>query len=472
MALARSLDARVIETHISWVLLTADTALKIKKPVKLPFVDYSTLAARHRFCEEELRLNRRLAPHLYVDLARIAGDTRAPRLDGKGPVIDYAVRMRRFAEGALFSERLARGELQAADVDALAALLARFHDEAPAARNGSDFGSPVRRRDSALAALKGAAAALGPQRREHLAHWLRDEALRLEPAWIARRAQGRIRECHGDLHLNNVVMLDQAVAAFDGIEFDAALRWIDVADDLAFPVMDLQAHGRGDLAMRLVNAWLDATGDHDALIVLRYGLVYRALVRSQVESLQHGPDSPQARAYADAAMRWMEPAEPALTIMHGLPGSGKTWQSQRLLEAQGAIRIRSDVERKRLFGLPMLAASRDAGLDIYGPEATRHTYERLFALARAVLHAGWPVILDAAFLRRDERDRAHALARECGARFAIASCSAPVRVLRERLRARTHDASEADTQVLDVLRAGAEPIAPQERAFVFKPAAN
>lgn len=458
-ALALHLDARVIETHISWILLTPAYAYKVKKPVRLAFLDYATLSKRRHFCHEEVRVNRRTAPSLYLGVARITGEPSAPEIDGTGPVLDYAVRMQRFADGALFGERLAAGALSARDVDGLAAMLAAAHAAAPVMRRTPPGHVPPLHR--ALAALEGARPMLSAAESAGLQAWLEAGARKLEPEWASRRRSGHVRECHGDLHLDNVVDLDGAVAGFDAIEFDPALRWIDIAEDAAFPAMDFAARGRPDFAWRFLNAWLDATGEQEAAGVLRYALVYRALVRAQAAHLREGPCD-AAAAYVRAAREWSHPALPRLVITHGLPGSGKTFQSQRLLEQHGAIRVRSDVERKRLFGLGALESSHARGLDIYSREATARTYERLFALARAILGAGFSVVIDAAFLRRGERDAAHELARQCGVRFEILACEAPVAVLRERLAARTSDASEADAVVMQRLREAADPLEDDE----------
>ena len=465
-ALAASLAAEVIATHISWVLLAGDHAWKIKKPVRLPFVDYGSLAARRHCCEEEVRLNRRLAPSLYLGVSRITGTAQAPCIDGTGDAIEYAVRMRRFPPGALFSEQLAAGTLAPEQVDALAALLGNFHEQAPAAAPDDGHGSPEGRRRVALAALEGTGAVATPGEVAHVRPWLDAQADALAALWRERLQSGRVREGHGDLHLDNVVSLDGAVAAFDGIEFDPALRWIDVMDDLAFAFMDFAARGRRDFAFRLLNGWLDRTGDHDGVAALRFAAVYRALVRAQVEHLRGAAREPAARRYLDAALSWTQPAASALTITHGLPGSGKTFQSQRLLERTGAIRLRSDVERKRLSGLGMLEDSRARGLDLYTADATRRTYAQLEARARVLLAAGWPVILDAAFLRRDERAAARALADELRVPFAILDCQAPPGVLRERLLARRGDASEAGVAVLERLEAVAEPLTREEQALL------
>lgn len=468
-ALAASLGAELIETNISWVLLAGETAYKIKKPVRLPFVDYAALQARRHFCEEELRLNRRLAPSLYLGVTRITGTPQAPALEAGGPVLEYAVKMRRFPTGALFGEQLEAGTLASRDVDRLAVLLADFHAAQPSADPAQGFASAERRQFAALAALKGALPVASPAEQAQLQAWLETGAARLAPLWTLRLKEGRVRECHGDLHLDNVVSLEGGVAAFDGIEFDPALRWIDVLDDIAFAVMDFAARGRRDFAFRLLNQWLDRTGDHAALPALRFSVVYRALVRAQVAHLRGPAHAAVARRYLETALSWTRPGQPPqlkLHITHGLPGSGKTFESQRLLEHEGAIRLRSDVERKRLFGLEMLDDSRARGLDLYQPDATARTYAHLFSLARLALQAGYPVILDAAFLHRPERAQALALAGEMGVPFSIIDCKAPPQVLRERLQARRGDASEANVDVLDQLSLSAEPLTSEELGFV------
>ncbi|WP_374669401.1 AAA family ATPase [Ramlibacter sp.] len=469
-ALAAQRGARVIETHISWVLLTADRAWKLKKPLHLPFLDHRTLAARQFSCAEELRLNGRLAPGLYLGVDAITGTPEAPVIGGAGEPIDYAVRMWRFADGALFSERVEAGTLQAPAVDALAQLLADFHAQAPTADPAMGFGTPEQRREAALAAAAGAA-----QRMEEplpdLQAWIDHEADRLTPLWTERLAQGHVREGHGDLHLANIVLLEDGdaqrpstVAAFDGIEFAPALRWIDVLDDLAFAVMDFAARGRRDFAFRLLNGWLDRTGDHAALPALRMACVYRALVRAHVHALR-GAREP-ARHYVAQARAWSAEGEPRLCITHGLPASGKSVRSLDWLQTHGGIRLRSDVERKRLFGLPMLASTHAAAVDAYTAEASQRTYARLLDQARIALQAGFPVVLDAAYLRRDERDAARALARVLGVPFAILDCAAPMAVLRDRIAARRGDASEANLEVLERLATVAEPLTADERGCI------
>ncbi|MCZ2438548.1 MAG: AAA family ATPase [Burkholderiales bacterium] len=470
-ALRRRLQARhgevaLIETHISWVLLAGAHAFKLKKPLRLDFLDFSTLARRRAACADELRLNRRLAPAIYLGLAPIRAGARGPSLYGRGPVVEWAVKMRRFAPRALASERLADGRLAADDLARFGRRLAAFHARAAVAPPGSDWGSAERVRSAALQAAASLSARIGEARGATLHEWLDAQARRLHAHWRVRQDGARVREGHGDLHLDNLVWTDDALVAFDCLEFDPALRWIDVMSDAGFLLMDLMARGRADLGFAFLDAWLEHGGDHGGLVGLRFHLVYRATVRALVTALRGSaaPGAPDLEAYLSLAQALMTPARPALLITHGLPASGKSWLARELLQRAQAIRLRSDVERKRLAGLAPLADSRAAG-DLYTAASTQATYEHLATRARAILAAGWPVIVDAAFLRREERTRFARLAAEAGARFAILDCRAPMAVLRARIaarRARADDASEADESVLVRLAALQEPLAEAE----------
>jgi hypothetical protein len=484
LALAAELGAdeeappRLVETPISWVLLARSLAYKIKKPVRLPYLDFTSLAARRRYCEEELRLNRRFAPSLYLDCVEIRDGAAGASLVGTGPVADVAVRMRRFADGALWSERVAAGALRARDVVTFAQRLAAVHRATAVAPADGAFGTAA----SHARVAKGSIAAINAWHRRRgepivewpaLASWLESECERLAPHWTSRLARGGVRECHGDLHLANVVQLDDGPQAFDAIEFDPALRWIDPVDDAAFLAMDLLAHGRRDLAFCFLDCYFETSGEHAGLPALRFFLVSRALVRAQVSALAEAQgiaarSACDAAGYLRVAAAIVAGTDARLAITHGLPGSGKSFVSQRLLQRSGAIRVRSDVERKRLFGLAPLQSSRDLVPErIYGQAATRQTYVHLRDLAEVALRAGWPTIVDAAFLRHAERARFAALANEVAAPFAIVDCRATLPLLRERVRTRSaegDDPSEADVAVLERLVAADEALAADEAA--------
>ncbi|MDH3461863.1 MAG: AAA family ATPase, partial [Burkholderiaceae bacterium] len=307
-----------------------------------------------------------------------------------------------------------------------------------------------------------------------LVAWTQREFERLAPLLAHRREQGWVRECHGDLHLGNIVLVGGEPLPFDCIEFNAELRHIDVMSEVAFTFMDLLRHGLQRLAWRFLSAYLEQCGDHPGMAVLTFFAVYRALVRAKVALIR----AEQAQANGDFAafekplalaerLTAMPSTAPLLVLTSGVSGSGKSTVAQELVETLGAVRIRSDVERKRLFGL---TATERAGAEIYAPEATRRTYERLTAQARSVLQAGLHVIVDAACLLRHERDALRATASELGARFALLECTAPEPVLRERVAQRLaehRDASDATVAVLETQLRVREPIAPEEGAHVL-----
>jgi aminoglycoside phosphotransferase family enzyme/predicted kinase len=450
---------------VSWVIVGETHAWKIKKPLRLPFLDYSTLEKRREACEAELEVNRRFAPDLYEGVEAISGPPDSPGFGEPARAIEYAVRMRRFEEAQLFSNLLARSALPGDVVDALARYVAGFQERAPRAQQAQRMALPSMRASFAQAALHGAQDALGSAAYGHLRRWLAREAARLEDLWAARARAGFVREGHGDLHLANVLRLDDgSVLAFDALEFDARLRWIDTLDDAAFAFMDFAARGRPDFAYRFLNRWLDANGDHEALRSMRFSACYRALVRCGAQAMRGRRQ--EARVYARNAVEWTRAAAPHLVIMHGLPGSGKTTRARARALAMGAIHLRSDVERKRLFGLGELDSSAALGRGIYGEPATAATYAKLFEAASSALRGGFPVILDAAFPAHAQRDRARELARESGARFTIIPCDAPVKVLARRIAQRTGDASEADGDVLRHAMATRESLTPDEWTFV------
>jgi len=491
-ALARSLEhgsatgsvAR-LETHISYVLLTGDYAYKIKKAVDFGFLDFTALAARRFFCEEELRLNRRLAPAVYLEVVPITGSAQAPVVSGVGPALEYAVKMREFSQDALASRLLAEGALRATDIDALAATIDRFHRSIDVASPTSAFGTPegiLRIAQQNFAQIRPLlSVAAEREELDALRAWTdREHAARRE-ALVRRREEGFVRECHGDLHLGNIARIDGELVVFDCIEFNESMRWIDVMSEVAFTVMDLADRGRPDLAHRFLNAYLELTGDYAGLAVLPFYLAYRALVRAKIaviraSQLDQGAAQDEARAesrgYLRLAQSCAETPRPALVLTCGLSGSGKTTLSQALLEAIGAIRIRSDVERKRLHGIgPLERGGADIAEGLYDRTATDATYDRLRTLASGILEAGRIAIVDATFLRHAQRVPFHALAKEYGVPCAIVAFEASEATLRERIairRAEGRDASDADIAVLEHQIATREALTADEKACALE----
>jgi len=472
----------VLQTHISWIVLTGPYAYKIKKPINLGFVDFSTLAQRHFFCQEELRLNRRLAPQLYLEVVAIAGTPERPYVGGRGAPVEYAVKMAQFAQDTLLSHLITVGQLQAAHIDRLAHEVSAFHARIAVADPLSRFGTremiyqPVQENFQHLFD-----AVDDPVRRAHartLEAWCQRTFATHHPIFAARKRDGFIRECHGDLHLGNMLLRDNEVVIFDCLEFNEDLRWIDVASDVAFLTMDLEDRGRPDLAHRFLNGYLEATGDYGMLLLLSFYLTYRATVRAKVAGIRLGQShlSPEEAAHAraafgtyfDLAEQYTRPSRPRLWITHGLSGSGKTFATQQLVEVMGAIRLRSDVERKRLYGLaPLERSTGGSGLNLYAPEVTQRTYAHLAQQAARVIEAGFPVVVDATFLQRAQRHAFRHLAAQLNVPCTILELRASEETLRRRVAQRSaeaDDASEADLAVLHGQFAALEPLTVEEQA--------
>jgi len=471
---------QLIETHISWVLLTGEYAYKIKKPVNLGFLDFSTLALRQRACADEVRLNRRLAAETYLGVVAIAGNADAPQVNGQGEAIEYAVKMRQFPLDAVLDRLDERGELGAVQIDQLAARLAQFHlGECARAPADSPWGEPDAIAQPVAENFQLLASHLNDpaesQRLAALHDWSSAEHARLTPLMRERKCNGWIRECHGDLHLGNIAWVNEQILIFDCIEFSTTLRWIDVISEVAFCFMDLLHRQHRNLAMRFLNAWLEASGDYAGVPLLRYYAVYRALVRAKVATLRagqvDGSDAGASRAEVLACLQLAEnlsqnmPAR--LWITHGLSGSGKTTLTQLLLQDQGMIRLRSDVERKRLVGLDALAHSGGEAGGLYTQEASHRTYAHLARLAEKLLDAGWAVIVDAAFLMRWQRDLFREITQRRDVYFRILDIQADYAKLRERITLRAaqgKDASEADLRVLQQQIETMQPLGTDEMA--------
>jgi aminoglycoside phosphotransferase family enzyme/predicted kinase len=432
-------------------------------------LDFTSLERREYYCFEELRLNRRLAPDLYLDCIPICGTAENPvvgRSDA-GPVLEYAVIMARFPQDALLSQCLADGRLRPRHIDELARSLAKFHDGITRADPATLFGAPAQVHQPALDNFREIRARLlDPdlgKRLDTLERWTATAFHRLRNALAKRKADGYVRECHGDLHLGNMILRNERIIIFDCIEFSDELRWTDVLNDVAFLYMDLCQRGAPVLARRLLNVYLEHSGDYSGLQVFKYYLVYRAMVRAKIAAIRLGQPNidteqrrvteSECRSYLELASRLAHDADLFLLITHGLSGSGKTHLTGRLLETLGAVRIRSDVERKRLFGLTPLANS-DSPPDqgIYTRTASERTYQRLASLAQRILAAGYPVLVDATFLEREQREIFRALAMDNGVPFLLLVCSADADTLRTRIRARQArggDAAEADAAILE-----------------------
>ena len=479
-------EAQILETHISSVILAGDYAYKIKKPLNLGFLDFSTLARRHRFCEEEVRLNGRLAPHIYLDVVAICGSPEHPVLDGEGEAIEYAVRMRRFGRQALLSDNPA--SLTSELADRIADRLAQFHGGIERAADSQAFGDPdavlfpMRQNFEQVRRLFDDAAMLA--KLDRLESWTLKRYRSLRILLTQRKRDGYVRECHGDLHLGNIALDAGELIIFDGIEFNPALRWIDVMSELAFLLMDLDAAGKPVFGQRILNVYLQLTGDYHGLALLRFYQAYRAMVRCKVAAiqLQQAETDVQRSSlraacarYLDLALGYTVMTAPALLITHGLSGSGKSTVSAELMTQLAAVRLRSDVERKRLVGLDAEADSGSApGDGIYTTDFTEKTYERLLQLAQTILEAGFTAIVDATFLEAARRQAFAQLADRLRLGFLILDFQAPEAELRKRVAQRHLQgtgASEADVAILERQLAAYRPLGDKEkkRSLVITP---
>ena len=455
----------LVETHISWVLLTGPYAYKLHKAVNLGFLDFTSLEQRLHDCREELRLNRRLSDDLYLNLVAVVASPAGPRVvDANvpvaqlpGPVLEYGLRMRQFPQEALLPQALARGAIQAGAIEALASDLARFHHQAAVAPAAGPYGTPAAVRQPVLDNFKALAPNLAPALQpqlQRLQRWADRAFAQLSPVMHQRLAGGRVRECHGDLHLGNMLLEGERIRVFDCLEFSPALRWIDVISDMAFLVMDLEERGHPSLANQVLNSWLACNGDYGGLQLWRWYVSYRALVRAKVAVLSgdHSATGPAADYLAMAERQCGAPGAAALVLCHGLSGSGKSHLSKRLAAAMGAIRLCSDGERKRWFGLWGLSEEPQRQGDPYAAEVSDALFlQHLPSLALGLLQAGFSVIVDATFLRQRYRRAMAEVAERCAVPLRILDLQVPLPLLQQRIRARQRagfDPSDADLAVL------------------------
>jgi len=478
-------EIRLIETHISWLILTGDYAYKIKKPVDFGFLNFSSLDQRKYYCQQELQLNQRLAPELYLEVVALTGTPDHPGINGTGEPLEYAVKMRQFDPKQQLDILLQQDKLSNDHIDQLADTIATFHQQIEIAADDSPFGTP----DAAWQPVEENFQQIRPRLQdsnelaqlERLEQWSHEGFDQLKPLFKQRKQAGFIRNCHGDMHLANITLIDDKVTIFDCIEFNENFRWIDVISEIAFTTMDLIDRQRPDLAARLLDRYLQRTGDYAGLALLQFYQVYRALVRAKVAIIRHSQADltemkrqaslQQYKDYSQLAEAFTQTKPATLYIAHGVSGSGKTCLSQPLLEHYAMIRLRSDVERKRLFGLTAEAKSQsDTGQGIYKQSASQQTYQRLIELARQTLQAGYSSIVDATFLKREQRQLFHDLAQELGVPFVILHFHADKKLLRQWITKRQaigKDASEATIEVLEQQLKTEQPLAEDEAEHII-----
>ena len=450
-----------IDTHISIVFLVGDHAYKLKRAVKFSYLDFSSVALRRRFCEAEVEINRRTAPGLYDGTVAVTRDaTGRLALGGEGEPVDWLVVMKRFDQACLLDRMAERGALSDSVIVRLADTVAAFHEAAkPGPATG---GADAMRRtvEGSLAEIERQGASLFDEIAVgRFAAGLRQALSHAEHALDRRAAAGRVRRCHGDLHLRNVYMLGDAPTPFDAIEFDDRIGTIDTMYDYAFLMMDLVHRDMWAAANLALNRYLQRTRDYDGLAVLGLFLATRASVKThttasaaerQVNPAEAGRLRAEARGYLELGLRFLEPTEPRLIALGGYSGSGKSTLARliapRLGGTAGAIVIHSDVVRKTIFGV---VPEEDLPAEAYTEEVSRRVYERMREEAATALDAGMPTIVDATFMNPAERRLITRLGAERGAPFAGLWLDVPATTMARRVETRGADASDANQAVLD-----------------------
>ncbi|AKG22604.1 bifunctional aminoglycoside phosphotransferase/ATP-binding protein [Calothrix sp. 336/3] len=468
---------QLIQTHVSYVLLTGDFAYKVKKPVNFGFLDYSTLAKRSHFCQEELRLNQRGAAELYLQVLPITLEGDKYLLNGEGDAVEYVLTMQQFPDGALLSEMFAAGTLQESHMQELGKVVAEYHVRAEINDYIQSFGE-VQQVRSAIdenyqQTMKYIGVAQTQEQFEKTKQYT-DDFFATRPELFASRIQGKlIRECHGDLHLRNIALWHDKILVFDCIEFNEPFRFVDVMYDVAFTVMDLEARQSRELGNVFLNTYVEQTGDWEGLQVLPLYLSRQAYVRAKVTSfLLDDPGVPEtvkeeaaqtAAAYYKQAWEYTQPRTGKLILMSGLSGSGKSTTARQLAKQLGGIQIRSDAVRKHLVGIPLMQRGGD---EVYSAEMTEKTYHRLIELGVLLAAQGFVVILDAKFDKQKWRELAIAQAQSHNLPLEIIHCTAPVEVIQERLHQRQGDIADATADLLTSQMQQAEAFSEAEKPYV------
>ena len=473
-----NLPIGVIQTHISYIFLTGDYAYKLKKSVDFGFLDFSTLAKRRHFLEEELRLNKAVAPDIYLEVLPITKEQGNYRLNGAGEVVEYVLKMRQFPQENLFINMFDRGILTAEHLRELGKVVANFHQNCETNYYIRTFGTIEQIQKSINDNYKHTIKYIGivqtqeqyENTKEFSDRFLKEN----EKIFLDRIEQNKIRECHGDLHLKNICWWHNKIYLFDRIEFNEPFRYVDVIYDVAFTVMDLDGKGKKDLGNIFLNSYLEETGDWEGTQVLPLYLSRQAYVRAKVTSflLDDPAISPEekeqaaisASGYYKLAWEYAQKRQGKLILMSGLSGSGKTTVGQKLAEELNGIQIRSDAVRKHLAGIALHERGDET---LYSLEMTKKTYDRLLELGKVLVKQGFTVILDAKYDRTCWREQAISFARTENVPLEIVYCTAPIEVLRDRLSQRDQDISDATPELLDRQQAAFEPFSPEEQSHVI-----
>ncbi len=464
---------RLGQTQISFVVIAGDYVYKVKKPVDLGFLDYSTLEKRRHLSRREVELNRRLCSETYLGVVPLVKAHGKVTVHGRGRVVEYAVKMKRLPEDRLMPALLADGSLTEEMVRKVARRVADFHARAETGASVNEFGSIANishnNEENYDQTEKSIGRTISRAKYDRVRAFTRSFEHDNAALFEQRIADGRVRDCHGDLHAAHICFTD-GICIFDCIEFSDRLRYGDVTIDVAFLAMDLDHYGRADLAQTFVNEYVVASGDRDLPRILKFYKCYRAYVRGKVESFKlDDPYIPPAEkeaarqtasGYFDLAAFYTRP-RPVLFMMAGVTGTGKSWLAGALARRLGLVVISSDMVRKGLAGIPATEHRYDDfDRGIYSADFTQRTYATMVKRARDALRDGASVVLDATFIRRADRLQATALAAETGADFLAVECVVDEETNREwlALRMTTDTASDGRLEILGPQQAQFEPL--------------
>ena len=470
-------DIELIQTHVSAVFLTGDYAYKLKKEVNFGFLDYSTLEKRKHFLEEEMKMNKAIAPKLYLEVVPITRDNENFTLNGAGKPVEYALKMRQFPQENLFVNLFEAGKLDIDKMEELGKIVAQFHKEAATNEYISSFGTVAKIREAFDENYQQTDGYIGKAQTEQ--QLIETKAYtdkfftEKEELFNERINNNKIKECHGDLHLKNICLWQDKIQLFDRIEFNEPFRFVDVMYDVAFLMMDLEAKEKLDFANAFLNAYLEQTADYEGLPLLPLYLSRQAYVRAKVTSfLLDDPNVPEtekqkaqvtAANYYKQAWEYTQNREGKIILMSGLSGAGKSTVAKTLARKHGAVHLRSDAIRKQIAGI---AVEEKGGNELYTSEMSQKTYDRLSQLGTMLAGEGFTVILDAKYDRVAYRQQVIETANSNNIPLQIINCTAPVEVLRDRLDNRTDDISDATSDLLESQQANAEDFTESEKAYV------
>lgn len=477
-------DFKVIQTHLSWVILTGQFAYKIKKPLNLGFQDFTTLEKRKHYCEMEVQLNKRLADDIYLEVLPISGTIEQPNFSPDGPVIEYAIKMKEFSQANMLDQLAKEQKLSTTMIQQLAKQLAAFHQEADVADPQMPYGTyqdvmdPILDNFTALKQMpfmKDFTETLN-----RLENWAKDKGTQLKNIISQRHKAGRTKACHGDVHLGNMVLIDNKPVIFDCIEFNDNFRFTDVMNDVGFFYMDLYHKNLEHYAQIFINHYLEQSGDYEGALLNHFYACYRAMVRAKVTGFmmtQTDENSPEYQERFQELEGFIKLADfltqnhsPSVTITFGLSASGKSVYTQERMQEHNTIRLRSDIIRKQLFDIPIYQRTPESKLQtVYAQATTEKVYQTMVNFCEKYLDAGFQVLIDAACLQKWQRQLFQQCAEKHAAPYKILSFEVDINTLKSRLKKRSERAqevSDATVEVLDIQSQSKENLTQEEMQYV------